>query len=96
MYDNKKRYLITYDLNSQGQDYENVIAAIKKASDGNWCSYWKSSFLIRSNYQTADEVMAIIMPYIDKNDRIIAIEVVNNYQGWLTKEQWNYIHNNIF
>lgn len=30
----KKRYFITYDLNKAGQDYENVIQAIKSASDG--------------------------------------------------------------
>lgn len=40
----KKRYLITYDLNKKGQDYENVIQAIKDASDGTWCTCWKSSF----------------------------------------------------
>ena len=52
----KKRYMITYDLNKQGKDYQNVIAAIKDASDGCWCHYWESSFLIRSNYQSADDV----------------------------------------
>ena len=49
----KKRYFITYDLNKAGQDYENVIQAIKSARDGAWCTYWKSSYLIRYNYQSA-------------------------------------------
>ena len=62
----KKRYLITYDLNKKGQDYENVIQAIKDASDGTWCTYWKSSFLIRSNYLTADQVFTKIKPYVDR------------------------------
>lgn len=92
----KFRYLITYDLNSQGQDYENVINAIKQSSDGNWCSYWKSSYLIRSNYSKADEISARITPYLDKNDRLIVMEVNRNYQGWLSKENWNYINNRIF
>lgn len=92
----KKRYLITYDLNRTGQDYDNVIQAIKNASDGRWCTYWKSSFLIRSNYQTADEVCYIIQKYLDKNDRLLVIEVTNNKEGWLTQDQWNYMNNNIF
>ncbi len=92
----KKRYLITYDLNKEGQDYENVIAAIKSASDGNWCTYWKSSFLIRSDLQTADDVSIKITPYLDSNDALIVMEVTPNYQGWLSKKKWDYIRNHIF
>lgn len=92
----KKCYLVTYDLNKKGQDYENVIQAIKDASDGTWCTYWKSSFLIRSNYLTADQVFTKIKPYVDGNDSVIVIEVVNNKQGWLTEKQWAYIKDNIF
>ncbi len=88
--------MITYDLNSEGQDYENVIQAIKDASTGVWCSYWKSSYLIKSNFKTADEVSAKITPYLDKNDRLLVIEVKNNKQGWLSKKQWEYINNSIF
>lgn len=89
-------YLVTYDLNKTGQDYENVIAAIKSASTGVWCSYWKSSWLIKSSLATASEVFAKIEPYVDGNDRVIVIEVKDNKQGWLKKEQWAYINNQIF
>lgn len=74
-------YMITYDLNKQGQDYENVIQAIKDASTGVWCSYWKSSFLIKSNLKTADEVSNKITPYLDSNDKLLVIEVKEHYQG---------------
>ena len=92
----KKRYMITYDLNKQGKDYENVIAAIKDVSDGFWCHYWESSFLISSYYQYADDVANKIIPYLDSNDRLIVIEVINNKQGWISDKQWDYINNNIF
>ena len=88
-------YIVTYDLNNPGQNYENVIQAIKDASTGACCSYWKSSFLIKSNYQTATEVFDIIKPNFDKNDSCLVIEVKNNVQGWLTKAQWNYIKDDI-
>lgn len=89
-------YLITYDLNDPGQNYEDVIQAIKDASTGVWCSYWKSSYLIRSDFQTAQEVFNKIEPFLDKNDKCLVIEVKNNKQGWLTKKQWEYINNSIF
>lgn len=92
----KKQYLITYDLNSKGQDYDNVIKAIKDASDGCWATYWKSSFLIRSNHSTANEIFETIKPYLDPNDRLIIMEVTSNYQGWLNEKQWEYVNNTIF
>ena len=68
-------YMITYDLNKEGQDYENVVQAIKDASTGVWCTYWKSSFLIKSNLQTANEVFNKIQPYLDSNDTLLVIVV---------------------
>ena len=89
-------YMVTYDLNSEGQNYEDVIQAIKDASNGVWCTYWKSSFLIKSNLKTANEVFAKIKPYVDDNDRLLVIEVQNNKQGWLSEKQWEYINESIF
>ena len=87
--------MITYDLNKQGQDYENVIQAIKDASTGVWCTYWKSSYLIKTNL-TVQQVSDKITPHLDGNDSLLVIEVKENYQGWLSKEQWNYIKESIF
>jgi len=87
-------YMITYDLNSKGQNYEKVIEAIKDSA-GAWCTFWKSSFLIRSNL-TAQQINDKIKPYLDSNDTMIVIEVQKNYQGWLTEDSWKYIRENIF
>lgn len=88
-------YMITYDLNSKGQNYEDVIQSIKDASTGAWCSYWKSSYLIKSNL-TVQQVSDKITPHLDSNDRLIVIEAKANYQGWLSEKQWKYIRENIF
>lgn len=88
-------YMITYDLNSEGQNYEKVIQAIKDASTGVWCSYWESSYLIKSNL-TVQQVSDKITPHLDSNDRLLTIEVKQNYQGWLAEKQWKYIRENIF
>lgn len=88
-------YMITYDLNKKGQDYENVIQAIKDASTGIWCSFWKSSYLIKSNL-TVQQVSDKITPHLDGNDTLLVIEVKQNYQGWLSNDQWEYIKKSIF
>lgn len=88
-------YMITYDLKKSGQDYENVIKTIKDSSIY-WCSYWKSSYLIKSNL-TAQQITDNISTYLDGNDTLIVVEAKDtNYQGWLNKEQWKFIQDNIF
>ena len=89
-------YMITYDLNNPGQNYDKVIQAIKDSSTGIWCTYWKSSYLIKSNLSTANDVFSKIEPYLDKNDRVLVIEVKNNKQGWLKENEWEYINESIF
>jgi hypothetical protein len=88
-------YMITYDLNSTGQKYDEVIKAIKDSSTGVWCTFWKSSYLIKS-YLTAQEINNNITPHLDGNDRLIVIEVKNNYSGWLTDDEWEYIRKEVF
>lgn len=83
-------YMITYDLNSTGQRYNELISAIKKASNGCWCTYWKSSYLIQSPLSPS-QIADRLKPYLDSNDRLIVIEVKRNYEGWLTDDEWSYI-----
>lgn len=87
-------YMITYDLNSEGQKYDKVIQAIKDASIS-WCTYWKSSYLIKSSL-SANQIADKITPYLDSNDRMIVVEATKNYQGWLGEKQWEFNRENIF
>lgn len=88
--------MLTYDLNNPGQKYDDVIRVIKEEiSNGVWCSYWKSSYLLRSTL-TPNQMLDTLKPYLDKGDRFFVTEIVNNNQGWLTDNQWEYINNSIF
>lgn len=84
-------YMITYDLISAGQRYNELISAIKGASNGCWCTYWKSSYLIQSPLSPS-QIADRLKPYLDSNDRLIVIEVKRNYEGWLTDDEWSYIN----
>lgn len=88
-------YFITYDLNKAGKDYEGVYQAIKDVSVS-WCHYWDSSWLIKSNLSSADDVFQKIEPHLDSNDSCMVIEVKNNKQGWLAQNQWDFINKEIF
>lgn len=90
-----KAYMITYDLNNPGQRYTEIIKVIKEQlSNGVWCSYWKSSFLIKSD-KTPTQMLDLLKPHLDDDDRFFIVEVVNNKQGWLEKDEWDYINRNI-
>lgn len=39
-----KAYLATYDLNSPGQNYDEVIKLFKGELSRAYCKYWKSAF----------------------------------------------------
>ncbi|MDX6154482.1 hypothetical protein [Marinococcus sp. PL1-022] len=85
---------VTYDLNSPGQNYENLIKVIENNSI-TYFTRWKSSFLVKSRL-TPEEFTDEVIPYLDKNDNFIVIEVKNNKQGWLSNDDWDAINNHIF
>lgn len=88
--------MLTYDLNSPGQKYDDVIKTIKKdISTGVWCTFWKSSYLFRSNL-TPGQMLEKLKPFLDSGDSFFITEIVDNKQGWLKKSDWDYINKNIF
>ncbi|MDP4447477.1 hypothetical protein [Staphylococcus hyicus] len=91
----EKPYMLTYDLNSPGQKYEELRNVIKKEISNGYCNYWESSFVFRSSL-TPSEMLDKMQPYLDQGDKLFVTEIINNKQGWLTKEQWNFINQNIF
>lgn len=90
-----KAYLATYDLNSPGQQYDEVIKLFKGELSQAYCKYWKSAFLFTSDL-TPLEMMEKLEQYLDSGDKMIIIEVVNNKNGWLTDKQWEWINQHIF
>lgn len=88
-------YMIGYDLNKPGKDYESVFQAIKGASNGVWCHCLDSTWLIKTNLN-ANQIYEKIRPCIDNNDNIIIMEIRYNWAGQLPQKQIDYINNSIF
>lgn len=79
-----KTYLISYDLirPETSSGYVNLINAIKSA--GNWAKPLESLWLIKSNL-TSVQIRDALIKFIDSNDKLLVIEVVNDWASfWLT------------
>ena len=88
-------YLVTYDLNKTGQDYDSVYKAIKDASTGVWWHFLESTWIIKTHL-TIQQVTDKVKSKMDDNDSLLVIEVKNNYSGWLPKDAWEYLRENVF
>lgn len=89
-------YIISYDLNKSGQNYDGLYDVIKESSDSNrWWHHLDSTWIIKSNL-TVGQVSDKIKAQVDDNDFYIVIEIKDNKQGWLPEKAWNYLNNEIF
>ncbi|WEV39241.1 hypothetical protein OZX58_03115 [Lactobacillus sp. ESL0680] len=89
-----KPYIITYDLNNPGQKYSDVKKLIEGFSKA-YIKLQESVWLIRSEY-TPDEMTDNLHQVFDGNDELFICELVNNYSGLASKENWKFIRENIF
>ena len=87
-------YLIAYDLNNPRSSHKEVEKVIKKISV-TYCSFWKSSYLKKSN-MASSQIVELLKPCLDDADRLFNVQSTDDYQGWLTDEQWNFIDRSIY
>ena len=71
-------YCITYDLNSPGQNYDDLIKSIEGISKIS-IKYQKSSYLIKTSLLT-DSIKQKLNKYIDKNDSLLIIKCANEWE----------------
>lgn len=88
----KKVYSISYDLNKSGKDYEGLIAAIK--SYGTWCTPTKSYWLVVTT-GSAKDIYNKLKPHLDNDDRIFIQRVMGDNAGWMSKQLWEWVNNNV-
>lgn len=85
-------YMVNYDLNSPGQNYDDLFSAIKGI--GPSLHILKSSWLIETSIG-AKEIYNHLSQFIDKNDNIIVNHLDADYWGRLPKEFWPWIKQRI-
>jgi hypothetical protein len=87
-------YLVSYDLNRPGQDYEPLIKAIKEKFS-TWWHHLDSTWVIVTSY-TAVQVRDILSSYLDKNDELIVAKLSGEaaWQGFNDKGS-SWLKNNL-
>jgi hypothetical protein len=74
--------LVTYDLNRPGQDYPELLKAIKGYA---YAKLSESSYAILTD-KTPQAVYSQLLPFIDKNDNLYVINLKQPYGGQGLKE----------
>jgi len=86
--------IITYDLKTP-KDYHDFYEAIKaQGEQGKWWHYMASTWLLSTN-KTPQQVADAIRPHLDQQDLFFVCELSPNYQGWLPKPAWDWIHSEL-
>lgn len=69
--------LISYDLQGPetSVDYKKLIDRLKEFSK--WCKPLKSFWLVRTE-KTAPQVLDVLIPLLDNNDKIFAVDVTHD------------------
>ena len=87
-----RAFSINYDLKKPGQDYTGLYEAIKES--GKWWHYLDSTWIVIT-IETPDQIWSRLKKHVDKNDYLLIIEVMDSIQGWLPKDAWEWIHENV-
>ena len=85
-------FCVSYDLNKTGQNYNALHDELKKSPS--WWHYLDSTWLIYTA-ESSEQLSARLLTHIDKNDRLLVIKVIRDYQGWLTNEAWKWINEHV-
>lgn len=81
--------LVAYDLIKPGKDYAGFYSTLKTAQA--WWHYLESTWLIKTDHSPQDWFNKL-KSHMDYNDRILIVQITKNYQGWLPKEAWDWVH----
>jgi hypothetical protein len=85
-------YLITYDLNAQGKDYNALYDKIK--SLGEWFHPLESVWFLKPYLpnSTADSITEQLRTTMDNKDHIFVVGITTqSMQGWLPKTAWEWL-----
>lgn len=78
-------FLVTYDLMIPGQKYDAIYERIKFLGD--YIHFQDSVWIVKTNL-SAKSVFEQLEPAIDKGDKILVINVTNQYWGWSDTDKW--------
>lgn len=85
-------YLVTYDLNTRGQNYQGLLDKIKESSL--WARLSESSYTVGTE-KTPQQLFDYLKTDLDGNDQLYIIKITKPYAGFGTKEVNSWLDNNL-
>lgn len=85
-------YVVSYDLKKPGKDYIGLTEQLRHSP--RWWHYLESTWLI-STQESPDQLYNRLRAHLDDGDSILIIEAGKHRQGWLSKEAWEWIQQEI-
>jgi hypothetical protein len=85
-------YQVSYDLQKPEEHYEDLFEELddfKRAQ-----RIMDNAWLVRSS-KTADEIYGQLEEHLFRKDKLLVIEVSNNYKGWLEDDAWHWIEDHL-
>jgi len=82
-------YEISYDLNSKGQNYDELIKLIK--SFGNWAHPLDSTWWIETYNKDSEDIYNVLDQALDSNDHIFITKITSDYYGYLPDKFWKWL-----
>lgn len=88
-------YMIGYDLNKAGKNYDGLIKRIKELST-NWWHHLDSTWIIASNH-TSVGLRDALKAHIDSDDELLVVALAKNDAAWagFNTEGSTWLHTNL-
>lgn len=83
-----KTFMINYDLNKSGKDYEGLYKALRAFAHINAMD---SVWFVKSNLG-AQAIYDHLTKHIDANDYLLVSEFSGDRQGWMKKTIWDWLN----
>lgn len=71
--------LIAYDLNAPGQNYDDLIEAIKAL--GAWWHHLDSTWIVKSDLKPSD-IRDRLAKHLDSGDELLVVNVTGDPRAW--------------
>lgn len=96
-----KVYSVSYQLNDNTHDYTGFLTTLKGFNS--WWQQTSNSWLISTDYYTAESMRNILNPYLSGSDKLFIVKVTLNIMGthseWsgsgLLESEYNWVKNNL-
>lgn len=76
----EKTYLIGYDLNRPGKNYDDLIKAIKSLS-GTWWNHLDSTWIVKTS-TTAEQIRNSLRAHMDGSDELLVV-LLSREAAWV-------------